>query len=160
MGIDSGRQNYQASRVDFGDFEARLPIEKHPSQRLELFVIFTDLVGTRVALQMADDLAQRLDAHIELLMPYEVPYPLPLGRPPVPVGFLEVQIRNLTCNTGLDIAASIYLCRDKMRILKLLLKPHCLIVVGGKKRWWPTSAQRTARELERDGHHVIFAELR
>jgi len=44
--------------------------------------------------------------------------------------------------------------------LRLVLKPHSLIIVGGRKRWWPTSEQRLAQALKKDGHHVIFAELR
>jgi hypothetical protein len=51
-------------------------------------------------------------------------------------------------------------CRDKRRILKLLLTPQSVVVIGSKKRWWPTSAQRLARDLQNDGHHVIFAEPR
>ena len=131
-----------------------------PRQGLEVFVIFTDAPGTLAALQMADGLAQKLEAHIRLLMPYEVPYALPLTKPAVPVEFLEGQIRNLAGKTRLEVAAHIYLCRDKRRALELLLRPHSLIVVGGKKRWWPTSAQKLAQDLQKDGHHVIFAELR
>ncbi len=123
-------------------------------------MIFTDAPGTLAALQLADGLAQKLEAHIRLLMPYEVPYALPLTKPAVPVEFLEGQIRNLARDTRLEIAAHIYLCRDKRRTLELLLRPHSLIVVGGKKRWWPTSAQKLAQALQKDGHHVIFAELR
>jgi hypothetical protein len=128
--------------------------------RLEVFVIFTDAPGTLTALQMAAGLAQKLEAHIRLLMPYEVPYTLPLTRPPVPVEFLEGQVRELAGKIRLEVAAHIYLCRNKRRILECLLRPHSLIVVGGKKRWWRTSGQRLAQSLEKDGHHVIFAELR
>jgi hypothetical protein len=100
---------------------------------------------------MADGLAQKLEAHIRLLMPYEVPYTLPLTKPAVPVEFLEGQIRNLAGKTRLEVAAHIYLCRDKKRTLKLLLRPHSLIVVGGKKRWWPTSAQKLAQVFASKG---------
>jgi hypothetical protein len=109
---------------------------------------------------MADGLAQKLAAHIRLLVPYEVPYTLPLTKPAVPVEFLEGQVRDLAGKTRLEVAAHIYLCRDKRRSLELLLRPHSLIVVGGKKRWWPTSAQKLAQDLQKDGHLVIFAELR
>ena len=87
-------------------------------KRLEVFVIFTDAPGTLAALQMAEGLAQKLEAHIRLLMPYEVPYALPLTKPAVPVEFLEGQIRNLAGKTRLEVAAHIYLCRDKRRTLE------------------------------------------
>ena len=57
------------------------PISGVTQKRLEVFVIFTDTPGTLTALQMAEGLAQQLEAHIHLLMPYEVPYALPLTKP-------------------------------------------------------------------------------
>ncbi|MGA2986938.1 MAG: hypothetical protein ABSG32_24315 [Terriglobia bacterium] len=139
---------------------AALQTAKGLAQELEVLVIFTDAAGTLAALQMAEGLAQKLGAHIRLLVPYEVPYTLPLTKPPISVEFLEGQIRDLAGKTRLEVSAHIFLCRDKMRTLKLLLRPHSCVVVGGKKRWWPTSAQRLAQGLQKDGHQVIFAEPR
>lgn len=156
----SGDENCFASAAFSCDPKGHDPVDAHDDQRLEVCVIYTDPPGTSAALQMADELGQKLGGRIELLMPYEVPYTLPLSRPAVPVGFLEGQIRNLLRKTRLEVAARIYLCRDKRRALELLLRPHSLIAVGGKKRWWPTPAQKLARDLQRYGHHVVFAELR
>ena len=131
-----------------------------PRRGWKSFVIFTDAPGTLAALQMADGLAQKLEAHIRLLMPYEVPYALPLTKPAVPVEFLEGQIRNLACNDSPGgRGAHLFMPRQEAR-LGTSPRPHSLIVVGGKKRWWPTSAQKLAQDLQKDGHHVIFAELR
>jgi hypothetical protein len=127
---------------------------------LEVFVVFTDTPGTLAALQTADRLAKRLEARLRLVMPYEVPYALPLTAPAVPVGFLEGQLRTLASEVPMEIAAQIYLCRDRRRTLRVVLKARSLVIVGGRKRWWPTPAQRLARVLNEDGHHVIFAELR
>jgi len=160
METDSGDDNGQALSAFPHETEGHPPVGKQDEQRLEVFVIFTDAPGTRAALEMAEELAQKLEAHIKLLVPYEVPYNLPLTEPAVPVEFLEGQIRNLACDTRLEVAAHIYLCRHKRRTLEILLRPHSLIVVGGRKRWWPTSAQELGRNLEKAGHHVIFAELR
>jgi len=160
METDSGDDYGPASPAYSRESECHLQGDKQDAQRLEVFVIFTDAPGTLAALQMADGLAQKLEAHIRLLAPYEVPYALPLTKPAVPVEFLEGQIRNLASKTHLEVAAHIYLCRDKRRTLELLLRPHSLIVVGGKKRWWPSSAQELAQSLQKGGHHVIFAELR
>ena len=129
-------------------------------QGLEVLVIYTDARGTRAALRMADGLAQKLGAHIRLLLPYEVPYALPLTKPAVPVEFLENQVRELASTIHLDVAAQILLCRDKRRTLGLLLRPNSLVVIGGRTRWWPTAAQRLAQAVQKDGHSVIFAELR
>jgi hypothetical protein len=156
----SGEEFGLASPVFSHDATGYDTINGHAETGLEVIVIFTDASGTQAALEMAEGLAQKLEARIRLLMPYEVPYALPLTKPAVPVEFLEGQIRNLACKTHLEVAAHIYLCRDKRRILELLLRPHSLIVVGGKKRWWPTSAQELAQSLQRSGHQVILAGLR
>jgi len=160
METDSGDDYGSASPAFTRETPGRLQVGKQGEPRLEVLVIFTDAAGTSAALQMADELAQELEAHIRLLVPYEVPYALPLTMPAVRVEFLEGQISNLAGKPRLEVAAQIYLCRDKRRALQLLLRPHSVIVVGGKKRWWPTSAQKLAQALQKDGHQVIFAELR
>jgi hypothetical protein len=109
---------------------------------------------------MARRFAKELNAHLRLLMPYEVPYALPLNEPPVPAEFLEAQLRTLASQASMRIDAHVYLCRDKHCALRLLLTPHSLVIVGGRKRWWPTPEQRLARTLTKGGHHVLFAELR
>jgi len=156
----SGDEYGLASPVFSHGAKGHKPVDGHTEKGLEVFVIFTDATGTLAALQMADGLTQELEAHIRLLMPYEVPYTLPLTKPAVPMEFLEGQVRGLASKTRLEVAAHIYLCRDKRHTLECLLRPHSLIVVGGKIRWWPTSAQKLAQVLQKDGHHVIFAELR
>ena len=59
----------------------------------------------------------------------------------------------------IDIAAHIYLCRDKCPTVRLILKPRSIVILGGRKRWWSVE-QKLARVLKKDGHHVIFAESR
>ncbi len=160
MEVYSGDVYGLASPVFSHDVSGHDTIDRYTAKGLEVLVIFTDAPGTLAALQLADELAQKLEAHIRLLVPYEVPYALPLTKPAVPVEFLEDQVRDLAGKTRLEVAAHIYLCRDKRRALAFLLRPHSLIVVGGKKSWWPTSAQKLAQTLQEDGHPVIFAELR
>jgi hypothetical protein len=149
-----------ASPVHSQEARERQPIDGLAERRLELFVIFTDLPGTLAAVRSAETLAQQLGAHLRLLMPYEVSYRLPLTKPPVPVEFLEGQLRDLAAKTGLEVDAQVCLCRDKKRALGSLLPPNSLTVVGGKQRWWPNAAQLLARSMQRDGHQVIFADSR
>ena len=139
---------------------ARDTIEEHTGTGLEVFVVFTDSRGTVAALQRVEGLAQELEVNLRLFMVLEVPYALPLTEPQVPVDFLEGQIRDVAAKTRLDVAAQVCLCRDKRRALECLLRPHSLIAMGGKKALGLSSARRLARRLERDGHEVIFAELR
>lgn len=138
----------------------RNSIDRSIGKSLEVFVVFLDASGAEAALQMADRLAQKLGAHLRALWPFEVHYSLPLTKPPIPVEFLEGQIRDAAAKTHLEVAAQIYLCRDRNVTLRHLLPPNSLIVIGGRRRWWPTVEQKLSKALQDLGHHVLFAEQR
>ncbi len=48
----------------------------------------------------------------------------------------------------LDIAARIGLCRDKGGTVQLILKPGSIMILGGRKRWWPTPGHSLASMLK------------
>jgi hypothetical protein len=135
---------------------AKAPVENG----IQIAVVFTDAPGGFAAMQLAESLAQHLGAHLRLIMPYEVHYSLPLEAPPVMVEYLEAQLKELVERTGTTVEAQVCLCRDKRSALNQLLPPNSLIVVGGKRRWWPTPAQKLVQTLQADQHHVIFAKVR
>ena len=58
-----------------------------------------------------------------------------------------------------DIAAHIYLCRDKCRAVQLKLKARSIMILGGRKRW-RAAEQKLASVLSKNRHHVTFAESR
>ena len=86
-----------------------------------------------------------------------VPYPLPLDRPPVPVEFTERTLRALASEQTVETVVEFYLCRDREDTIRQVLKPESIVVIPGRKRWWPTADNRLAKLLRRDGHRVIFA---
>ena len=125
---------------------------------LEVNVIFTDQASTAAALAFAQSLARDLGARIHLRFPVAVPFQLPLERPGVSVPFLQEQLRKVLADLekdGFDPRAHLYLCRDRVRALQQSLKPNSLVVIGGRKRWWPTAESRIARALRAKGHWVI-----
>lgn len=146
----------RASSVYSHDAQRSPSTDEHTEQRLEVFVIFTDVPGTGAAIQAAEGLARQLGVRLRLVMPYEVSYRLPLTKPPVPVEFLEGQLRDLAAKTGLEVDAQVCLCRNKASAFGNLLPPHSLIVLGAKKRWWPTATQRLSLSLMGAGHRVIL----
>jgi hypothetical protein len=126
-------------------------------------VIFTDPEGTALALETAGSLAGSLGASIQLLAAQAVPYRLPLDEPQVSVRFAERLLSDLV--DGLDqdafeTSARLYLCRNRLETLMRVLRPNSLVVIGGRKRWWPTAASRMARALRSKGHQVVFIDLR
>ncbi len=125
---------------------------------LNIDVVFTSVEATLAALKRAGSLASRLNGRITLVVPQVVPYQCPLTSPPVLLDFSERRFRVLAAESPVDTTVQLYLCRDKWETLGLMLKPRSLVVVGGRKRWWPTEEKRLARKLGRAGHEVIFVE--
>jgi hypothetical protein len=126
--------------------------------RLNVTVVSTSIKATIVALKRAAVLASSLGAHITLLVPQIVPYPLPLSSPPVLLEFNERRFRILAAESGVETKVCIYLCRDRWEMLAAVLKARSVLVLGGRKAWWPTAEKTLARRLRRAGHEVVFVE--
>jgi hypothetical protein len=126
--------------------------------RLAITVVFTSTSATTAALRKAGVLADNLNACIKLVAPQVVPYPLPLETPPVLLAFSERRFREIAMESPVETTVQIFLCRDRWETLKGVLAPHSLVVVGGRRRWWPTKEETLARKLRRAGHEVIFTE--
>ena len=130
----------------------------HSESKLNIAVVFTSIHATLTALKRAGALAASLGARITLLVPQIVPYPLPLESPPVLLDFTERRFRLIADESPVETVVRIYLCRDGWDTVSTELSAHSLVVVGGRRRWWPTRAERLAGKLSRAGHEVIFAE--
>jgi len=129
-------------------------------ERPQVNVLYTTRSGTLAALKVASRLGLSLRTCPRVLRVYAVPYTLPLEKPVVPTDFLEEQIRSLARESPTEFTARIYLCREPRWSLRQLFPPHSVIVIAGKKRWWPTKEQRWARLLRKEGHEVIFLDVK
>jgi hypothetical protein len=136
------------------------PRVEEVGQRLNIAVVFTSLDSTLAALKEAGNLANSLGARITLVVPQVVPYPLPLENPPVAVLFNENRFRVMASESPVETSVHIYLCRDRFETLTSVLKPGSIVVLGGRKRWWPTKDESLARQLRRAGYEVLFKEMK
>jgi hypothetical protein len=139
------------------------PIGEETEQKLNIAVVFTSVESTLPALKEAGNLANSLGARIKLVVPQVVPYPLPLETPPVLVEFNENRFRVMASESPVETSVQVYLCRDRFETLASVLKPGSIVVLGGKKRRWPTRLvpskdERLARQLRRAGYEVLFKE--
>ena len=134
------------------------PPAEETGQGLNISVLFTSAESTVAAIKHAGALAASLGARITLLVAQVVPYPLPLESPPVLVEFNETRFRAIACQCSVETTVRIYLCRDAFQTLAAALRPGSIVVVGGRRRWWPTAEKRLARRLHRYGHEVIWTE--
>lgn len=134
------------------------PLSEETGSILNISVVFTSVNATLGALKEAANLASNLGGRITLLVPQIVPYPLPLADPPVLSEFSQRRLRVIASDCRVETTVSIYLCRDPVETLKSVLKPHSLVLVGSRKRWWPTAEKRLASKLRRAGHEVVVTE--
>jgi hypothetical protein len=144
-----------------------VPAAAHPKQpaaieadrRLNISVVFTSVEATLAALKEAGALARSLSARITVVVPQVVPFPLPLETPPVLLDFNERRFRQIAAQSPVETAVQIYLCRDGVATLMKVLTPSSLVVIGGRRRWWPTRERSLVRRLRKAGHEVVYKEM-
>jgi hypothetical protein len=136
----------------------RLTFVWYPNQCsiLSVNVISTTIPATLSALRHAGELAHELGIQIRLLVPQIVPYPLPINNPPVDPNFRVRQFHTVAAGGNVETYIDVRLCRNLDDALVGALLPQSLVLIGGRKRWWPTREQRLARSLSLAGHHVLF----
>jgi len=130
----------------------------NPENQISISVIFTSVNRTLKALARARELARPVGADIRIVAVQIVPYPLPLDRPPVPFEFVVRRFEEMTNHHMPKTPVSAYLCRDPVEALKQVLDPKSLVLIGFRKRWWPTGDERLARKLRRAGYEVLLVE--
>lgn len=125
---------------------------------LDVSVVFTSVQATLRAIRQAAVLARSSGARITLIVPQIVPYPLPLASPPVLLDFNERRFFTIARESRVEASVRIYLCRDRQVTLMEVLPPNSTVVLGGRKRWWPTAEMRLAKRLRSMGHNVVMVE--
>ena len=137
------------------------PLFAHGDQTIRtdaVYVVHTSIDDTLAAVRVASDFAKPLGAPVTLIyfrtVPYVVPLDAPSGKSPVET---DAFIARLGAE-DLDIRVRVCLCRDERQAIPLAFTPHSLIVVAGRRSWWPTESERWRRTLEAAGHFVVFVD--
>jgi hypothetical protein len=130
---------------------------------LEVNVIFTGPRETAAALTIAKSLADGLGACIRVRAAIAVPIRLGLDQCPVSIPFMQKRLSDLISDPALsetEHTLHLYVCRDANEALLRALKPNSLVVIGGRKHWWPTSVAQLERALRAKGHRVVFVDAK
>jgi len=127
-------------------------------QCAEVYVLFTSFDETLAALRVAHELADSFDGSVRLVdfrvVPLGAPVDAPTGRSPIETEAFLDRVRA----EGIDVRMDVCVSRDARRAIPLVFKDHSVIVIGARRRRWPTRAERWRRELERRGHFVLIVE--
>jgi hypothetical protein len=128
---------------------------------LSVTVVHTTPEGTLNSLKAAASLARNLDVRLGLIITEAVPFRLPIDQPRRSVEYLKRLQEDLVCKAGLDreeILVQICVCRNTKETLGRLLPTPSLVVIGGRRGWWPGREQRLETFLSRLGHQVVFVD--
>ena len=128
--------------------------------QFKVFVLYTGLRRTRVALRAAARLAAGLDAGIEIVFPQVVPYPLPIDQPPVYWSFWTNRFQTLLEEAEVEtrLQVCLYLCRDRRKAMASALPPDSIVVIGDRNSWWRRREYRLGRWLRANGYQVLFVD--
>jgi imidazolonepropionase-like amidohydrolase len=125
-----------------------------------IHVFATSEQGTLAALQQAAAAATSRHAKVVVLVPTMVGYGLPLRSSNDEVDALTASYRDLAARVGLDVAVRICPCRDAAHVSARLMLTGARIILGGRRRHWPATAeQQLARQLACEGHHGTFVDI-
>jgi hypothetical protein len=133
---------------------SEIAVRREPA-KLEINVIYTDCDATLAAIRYAARMATSLHARIPIVLPAIVPYPLTLDECPL----CEAHRRRLFeysrgWNPHRDSRGDRSL--SQYADLNRTMPPHSIVIVGGRRRWWPWSVgSRLDRPLSAGGHNVI-----
>lgn len=121
-----------------------------------IYVVFTTVDETLAAARAAHALGQAMAAPLTLIVLRPSARPLSMKSLTEPTS-LEVEALAANLNAeGIDVRVRSYIYRDEQRAIPMAFKRRSLIVIAGRRHWWPTQADRWRRKLEAAGHFVVF----
>jgi len=129
-----------------------------PVRTSEVYVLFTSVHETLAALRIAKALASALGVPLTLVHLRTVPYSDriegPAGTSPLETDAFARCLRA----QGLEVRVRVYWCRSARRAIPQAFGPHSLVLIGGRRRWWPGRSDRLRQALEAAGHFVVFVD--
>jgi hypothetical protein len=124
-----------------------------------LYVVYTSIGETLAAVRIASGFAKSLAIPVTVIhfrtVPYALPVDAPCGLSPIQTEAFSEGLRTVDC----DVHVHVCLCRNERQAIPQAFRRQSLIVVGGRRHWWPTRSERMRRMLEAAGHFVVFVDI-
>jgi hypothetical protein len=122
----------------------------------QVYVLYTDVEETLCAVRVADQLASAIGGGVTVIhfrmFGFAEPLDHPAGPSPVEAAAFTAGLAAEDC----DARVRVCLCRDARQAIRSVIDRHSLVVIGGRRRWWPTPSSRWRRTLEEEGYAVVF----
>jgi hypothetical protein len=126
--------------------------------QVEIPVLFTSPKATIGAIERTAPLLNGLNARINLIAVQVVPYTLALNNPPVFVAFNEQRLFDLARESPIETIVHLYVCRGLLETITSVVKSGSVLIIGTRRRWWPTWERKLAKQLSRSGLDVVLLE--
>lgn len=123
----------------------------------QVTVVFTELEGTLRALAVARGLGRALGAQVAVVA-VKTPKYQPRGGGALAAKDAELDALQSCVRAAGDIRFRVIAAPRTSDALSIALAPGSLVVVGGRRRLWPTPISRLCRQLEARGHYVLFVD--
>ena len=130
-------------------------------QTLSVNVVYTRPEATAAALRAAESFARDLETTIHIRAMIAVPRQLAMDSGYISIKWLAQTLDGLVkcaCSNRCEFVLHIHLCRSRIDALLTLLKPYSLLVIGGRRRLWPSFEGRLCRAVRRAGHSIAFVD--
>jgi hypothetical protein len=122
----------------------------------QVYVLFTDLEETLRAVRVAKRLARAIGSGVTVIhfrsIGFGAPLEQPAGLSPVETDAFKARLEAEDC----DARVRVCLCRDARQAIRSVIDGRSLVVIGGRRGWWPTPSKRWRRILEAQGYLVVF----
>jgi hypothetical protein len=122
----------------------------------KVYVLFTNLDETLGAVRVAGRLASAMGSDVTVVhfrsIGFGSPLEHPAGLSPVETEAFRARLAAEVC----DARVRVCLCRDARQAIRSVIDGRSLIVIGGRRGWWPTPSNRWRRMLEEEGYVVVF----
>ena len=139
------------------------PVLATPVDLLGINVVYTGPEATAAAFRVAEALARGLEATVHVRAAVSVPYHLSVSNPLISLSFLQQLLCGIIerfASTTRQYVLHVYLCRNRIETLLKVLRPSSVLVIGGRRRLWPTAEGRLSKAAISAGHSVAFVDAR
>jgi len=126
---------------------------------LELAVLYTNPALTAATLEAALQLARGCAAGVTIVAVHVLPYPAPLAVQEGIREHLEAELSGIARTCPVAIRLKLVFARNRAEVYRQLLERGALVVMGTRRRWWPTREERLARRLAAGGRSVALVKV-